>query len=108
MDDTRTTEQKISDTLLGVAKDAETLIGLAREIEPTMASSGMSLWILEPIDEDSRPWDPWYEKAFGYVVRAMSEERARQFASEQAGDEGMGANSPWLDPSLSRCQLLTF
>lgn len=37
----------------------------------------MRLWELRPIDKDSGPWEPWYDKAFGFVVRADTEAQAR-------------------------------
>lgn len=64
----------------------------------------MRLWELRPIDKDSGPWEPWYDKAFGFVVRADTEAQARLLASAQAGDEKAAA---WLDASLSRCEELT-
>ena len=57
------------------------------------------LFLLEPIEH----WDPWYDKAFGFVVRASSEVYARQLAAEQAGDEGKDV---WLDPAKTRCQAI--
>ena len=64
---------------------------------------GPSLFLLRPIDPDINPWDPWYDKAFGHVVRAGSEVEARQLASLSAGDEG---NQAWLDDQLSTCHPL--
>lgn len=64
----------------------------------------MKLWILKPIDDQSGPWEPWYDKTFGFIVRAESEEQARVLAAEQCGDEGPDA---WLDESLSTCIELT-
>ena len=67
----------------------------------------MRLWLLRPIDPDSGPWDPWYDKAFGFVVRAESEQLAREAVATRgwgaAGDEG---RAPWLDASLSSCEPL--
>ena len=59
----------------------------------------MQLYILRPI----RFWSPWYDKAFGFVVRATSESEARKVASEGAGDEG---NAVWLDPEKTTCYIL--
>lgn len=79
----------------------------------------MKLWILKPVENLSQgddPWEPWYDKAFGFVVRAETEEEARKFAHEQAGDENRGVflgskiadtNSPWLDAKYSTCTELT-
>jgi hypothetical protein len=55
------------------------------------------LFLLEPIED----WEPWYDKAFGFVVRASSEVHARQLASQKAGDEGKDV---WLDAAKTRCQ----
>lgn len=70
----------------------------------------MKLWLLEPLEDTERnyhqpgsPWDPWYDKAFGFVVRAESEADARALANEEHGDEG----DAWLDPALSKCVELT-
>lgn len=79
----------------------------------------MKLWLLRPrepgdgaVTEDNNPWDPWYDKCFGFVVRAKTEIEARQFAHESAGAENRGefmyqaiANTkePWLDPAYSTC-----
>lgn len=58
------------------------------------------------------PWKPWYDKAFGFVVRAETEEDARKWAHEEAGDENRGefmrgktanTTTPWLDPKYSTC-----
>ena len=62
----------------------------------------MKLWILRPINELSN-WSPWYDKAFGFVVRAIDETTARIEASKQCGDEGAEA---WVDKSLSSCEEL--
>ena len=66
----------------------------------------MKLWILLPLDEDSGPWRPWYDKAFGFVVQAETAEEARQLASESAGDETRVHETVWLDPLYTRCEEL--
>lgn len=75
----------------------------------------MTLWILRPVEDlphGDNPWDPWYDKAFGFVVRAESERQARMIADEQACDENRGefmesriaaTKNPWLDPKYSTC-----
>ena len=66
----------------------------------------MRLWLLRPInlDIEDDPWEPWYDKAFGFVVRAETEEKARHLIADDEiftyGDEGALA---WLDPKLSSC-----
>jgi len=71
----------------------------------------MKLWLLRPVtgDEEVGPWDPWYDKKFGFVVRAESEEAARRLADENAGIEAREINDvthPWLDKKYSICELL--
>jgi hypothetical protein len=63
----------------------------------------MKLWLLRPKEGRSH-WEPWYDKAFGFVVRANSETEARKLASGDAGDEGEEA---WLLQQLSTCVELT-
>ena len=67
----------------------------------------MKLWILKPVEnlrKNDDPWEPWYNKSFGFVVRAETEESARKFASEQSGDEN---SASWLDAKYSSCAELT-
>jgi hypothetical protein len=63
----------------------------------------MKLWTLRPNASPGRsewgPWDPWYDKAFGFVIRAETEERARSLANERCGDE----KKVWTDPALATC-----
>lgn len=58
----------------------------------------MKLWILRPV----RDWEPWYDKAFGFVVCAETEAAARALVtrSTEAGDEGDGV---WSDPKETTC-----
>lgn len=75
----------------------------------------MKLWILRPVeglDKKDNPWEPWYDKAFGFVIRAETEEDAREFAHSGAGDENRGeflstktanTNQPWKDAKYSTC-----
>lgn len=74
----------------------------------------MKLWILRPMEGlkgKSNPWEPWYDKAFGFVVRAETEDEARKLANADGGNEtGPKRNDvyptggdPWLDPALSTC-----
>ena len=72
----------------------------------------MKLYVLKPIgfDGDSgalpkgSPWQPWYDKAFAFVVRAKDDDGARVLAADQCGDEGHGV---WLDEKLTSCEELT-
>ena len=75
----------------------------------------MKLWILRPVkglDKNDNPWEPWYDKVFGFVVRAETEDEARAFAHAEAGDENRGeflyrktanTNQPWMDAKYSTC-----
>ena len=72
----------------------------------------MKLWLLRPVEGlPDDPWEPWYDKAFGFVVRAETEQRAREIANENGGDEIGEPHyiklrhgiDPWLDSTLSTC-----
>ena len=75
----------------------------------------MKLWLLRPVDglkNNDNPWEPWYDKAFGFVVRAETEEEARALAHAYAGEENSGTflgdkiadtTNPWLDATYSTC-----
>ena len=68
------------------------------------------LWLLRPIDSESGPWDPWYDKAFGFVVVAPSEGEARAVTRDEAGEEVYDSPddaNPWEDPKLTTCEELT-
>lgn len=70
----------------------------------------MQLYLLKPrkiISHNINPWSPWYDKAFGFVIRAENEEQARKIADENAGDENYGGEHPWLNSKQSTCVLLT-
>lgn len=68
----------------------------------------MRLWLLRPVGNwYSTPpaaWNPWYDKTFGFVVRAETEQQARAIASKESSDEGCNA---WLDVWQSDCIELT-
>lgn len=70
----------------------------------------MKLWLLKA-REQTNAWKPWYDKAFGFVVRAETEDQARAFAQKEGGDEvrdyRAGKEVPaWTDPNLSTCEEL--
>lgn len=76
----------------------------------------MKVWILKARDEElpdnDNPWEPWFDKNFGLVVRAETETRARQLAQAEATDETYvdytGRRlTPWLDAKYSTCVELT-
>jgi hypothetical protein len=77
----------------------------------------MAIWILRPVKNlKNNPWEPWFDKSFGFVVRADSEAHARSLAHKNAGDENGHGNwgghvngftkKPWIDPQYSTCKLL--
>jgi hypothetical protein len=61
-------------------------------------------WCVEGKD----PWQPYHEKAFGFVVRAADVEEARWLAHQSAGEENgaLDGVSPWLDENYSSCEEL--
>lgn len=67
----------------------------------------MKIFLLRPIkDLKNDPWSPWYDKAFGFVIVAESEDAARKLTENHTGDEAGWDNrwpNPWLDPTLSTC-----
>lgn len=75
----------------------------------------MKLWLLRPnknLNHDDDPWEPWYDKCFGFVIRAEHESIARKIASYHGGDENdsyvIGDHEvinrkAWLDPKYSSC-----
>ena len=68
--------------------------------------SEMKLWLLRPVDNlkvGDDPWDPWYDKAFGFVVRAKTEIEAREIADIEGRAENREFDSPWLDAMYSSC-----
>lgn len=73
----------------------------------------MKLWLLRP-NPESTLWETWYDKAFGFVVRAETAEQARALAQQECGDEGYVPGSGWSDridawtnPDHSSCNELT-
>lgn len=76
----------------------------------------MKLWLLKPVEglKENNPWNPWYDKAFGFVVRAESEDVARKIANSSGGSETgpirtkvyRTGGDPWLDKTLSTCEEL--
>ena len=67
----------------------------------------MKLWLIkarEDLPKRTNPWEPWYDKAFGFVIAAETEEIARQLAADNAGDEH---GQSWLSEIYSTCVELT-
>lgn len=81
----------------------------------------MKLWLLRPakgLKKNDDPWEVWYDKAFGFVVRAETEEEARKLANKAGGEETgekmvivehiyQVGGDPWLDAKYSSCVELT-
>lgn len=68
----------------------------------------MKLWLLRPVQVlANNPWRPWwYDKSFGFVVRAKDEASAREIAHYEAGKENLEtdiADEPWKDANYSTC-----
>ncbi len=68
----------------------------------------MKLWLLRPLEEvldrsEDNPWDPWFDKSFGFVVRAADQVEARDLAQKNATSE---TGEEWLDANYSSCQEL--
>ena len=71
----------------------------------------MKLWILRPVVGNDL-WVPWYDKAFGFIVRAKNEKEARALAQAEAGDEAWDNQfrsgiPAWTDPKNSTCEPLS-
>ncbi len=70
----------------------------------------MKLWLLRPKGYKttiSSLWDPWYDKAFGFVIQAETEERARELAQFIGADETRYPDTlAWTDSELSDCKEL--
>lgn len=83
----------------------------------------MQLWILRPrfdvLEREAHPWTPPWDKTMGVLVRAETEEDARQLAQTKAGFEGEGiyarlgltedevAEKVWLAEKWTACEELT-
>jgi hypothetical protein len=75
----------------------------------------MKIYELRPADNlpiNDNPWEPWYDKNFGFIIRADNEKEAREIANQNAGEENRGVffnekiantNTPWLDEKYSTC-----
>ncbi len=69
----------------------------------------MKLWLIQPRPDLPRdnPWDPWYDKPFGAVIRAETEQQAREIAAEEVRGNRFGEFPAWLDSQMSDCVELT-
>jgi len=69
----------------------------------------MKLWLLkarEDLGTDNDPWECWYDKAHGFVIRAEDETTARAIANQSGGDETRVFDA-WLSTEYSTCVELT-
>ena len=68
----------------------------------------MKLWLLRPRHgyEEVGFWDPWYDRVFGFVIRAETEEEARATAQAWGGGEVLHNRPAWLDSQHSTCEIL--
>ena len=62
----------------------------------------MKLWTLD-LNEEFHG----YDRCYGFVIRAETEEKAREIAHENGGDENRDNCYPWLNPKSSTCEELT-
>lgn len=67
----------------------------------------MKLWLLQQREDVTWPHPIGYDYACGFVVRAATEDEARGYAEEMAGDETRKGHPVWLDPALTDCRELT-
>jgi hypothetical protein len=70
----------------------------------------MKLFELRPrkdLLKNDNPWEPWYDKTFGFVVRAKTAQKAREYADEYSSEENDGGKNPWLHEKYSTCNELT-
>ena len=65
----------------------------------------MKLWLLQANSDPA--WNKVFGGNLGFVIRAASEEDARQMASLVEDDESRIIINPWKDPSYSDCIELT-
>lgn len=69
----------------------------------------MKLWKIVPkhlaegVSREGTDWEWPYDKVHGFVVRAHTEEDARQLVAEHCYDEGEGV---WLDSEKTVCRHL--
>ena len=75
----------------------------------------MKIFELRPVENlknNDNPWEPWFDKSFGFIVKAETEAEARKYAGENAGGENRGeflstktanTTNPWIDEKYSTC-----
>ena len=96
-------------------KQTENLSECGNKSKPLLAPVILKVYELRPIENlplNDNPWDPWYDKNFGFIIRAENEKEAREIGNENAGDENRveflnsktaNTKTPWLDDKYSTC-----
>lgn len=67
----------------------------------------VKLWLLQPIKSlpyEEDPWNPWVAHSCTCILRAATEQEARQLAYQAAGLSG---GDGWKDAKYSSCVELT-
>ena len=70
----------------------------------------MKLYILRPhrnLPDNDDPWIPWYDKPFGYIVRAESEIEARELCAKNSDDSSSLDGDVWRNHHYVECRELT-
>ncbi len=67
----------------------------------------MKLWKLSAINRDNSRYFGW-DTHQGFVVRAESEQRAREIAAEYAEGDYYNLPTPWTNPKKTLCVELSF
>lgn len=71
----------------------------------------MKLWILRPVENLDNENNPWrygkYDAYYGFVMRAETEEIARQLAADVACAENNRFGNPWINNMYTTCYELT-
>ena len=61
--------------------------------KPLLVPVILKVYELRPIENlhlNDYPWDPWYDKNFGFIIRAENEKEAREiFPNTENATEGM-------------------
>lgn len=59
------------------------------------------------LPKNDNPWEPWYDKYDGFVIRAETEEQARAVAQKGGADEiARGDRLAWTNSKYSTCEML--
>ena len=63
----------------------------------------MKLWLLDSLHVKGSPTWSRYDVCDGFMVRAETEQQAREIAKEATAGESWDEN-PWLNPALTSCE----